>query len=134
MAEAVRDRLLDWSIEMEKRGITGKDMSFDAQEKSIAQSHTFNIQNFSGIIGDVTDSTVGVYDYRSIYQVLKDSGISQPDRNELENLMDALKDAKGVKSKSLLNRAKQWFVRNEPLLGAGASLVRKALGLESPSI
>ena len=49
MVEAVRDRLLDWSRELEKRGITGENMSFGEREKEAAHSQIFNIQHFTGV-------------------------------------------------------------------------------------
>jgi len=129
MIEAVRDRLLDWSIELEKRGITGENMSFDKEEKQKAQNQTFNIQHFTGVLGDVKDSSVNVYDYSSIYQLLKQQNVSQSERNEIENILDNLKHAKPNEKASLLQKGKEWIVKNQEFLGASASVVRKALGL-----
>src|SRR5207302_1281819 len=61
MIEAVRDRLLDWSLELEKRGITGENMSFDEREKEAAHSQTFHIQNSIAFFGNVSHSNVTVH-------------------------------------------------------------------------
>src|SRR6266850_549109 len=75
--QSIRDRLLDWALELEQRGIKGENMSFDEKEKSAAQTQVFNIQNMHGVAGNVSNSTVTVYDYSSIHQTLKQAGISQ---------------------------------------------------------
>jgi hypothetical protein len=129
IAEAVRGRLLDWSIELEKRGIIGDDMSFDKEEKQKAQNQTFNIQHFTGVLGDVKGSNVSLYDYSSIHQVLKQQSVPQNERNEFENILDELKTSDSGKKASLLERGKAWIVRNQEFLGASVALVRKALGL-----
>ena len=129
MIEAVRDRLLDWSIELEKRGIAGKDMSFDEREKEAARSQIFHIQNFTGVLGNVSHSNVNVYDFDSIHQELKQWKVPQSERNELENILDELKSSPPEKKQSLIEKGKAWIVRNQEFLGAGASIVRQALGI-----
>jgi hypothetical protein len=128
MKEAVRDRLLDWSIELEKRGIMGENMSFDKGEKEKAQQQTFNIQHFTGVLGDVNHSNVQIYDYGSIHQVLREHQIPQEERNDIENILDELKSERKEKE-ALIERGKAWIIRNQELLGASASIVRKALGI-----
>jgi hypothetical protein len=116
-----------------KRGITGEDMSFDEGEKQAAQSQTFNIQNFTGVLGNVTHSNVNVYDYSSIHQELKQRNVPQNERNELENILDELRSGPPEKKRSLVEKGKAWIVRNEECLGAGAHVVRTALGLPEVS-
>lgn len=94
-----------------------------------AQQQTFNIQHFTGVLGDVKDSSVNVYDYSSIYQFLKQHNIPQSERNELENILDELKNGTPDKRPSLMEKGKAWIVKNQEFLGAGASIVRKALGI-----
>ncbi len=127
--EAVKEQILNWTIELEQRGILGEDMSFDPEEKRKAQNQIFNIQHFTGILGDVKDSSVTVHDYSSIYQVLRNHNVPQGERNEIENILDALKEAKPNEKASLLKKGKDWIVKNQEFLGASASIVRKALGL-----
>jgi hypothetical protein len=127
--EAIKDKILDWTIELEQRGILGDDMSFDKEEKQKAHQQIFNIQNFTGVLGDVKDSSVTVYDYSSIHQVLRNHKVPQRERNEIENILDGLKQAKPDEKASLLEKGKDWIVKNHEFLGASASIVRKALGL-----
>lgn len=91
---------------------------------------TFNIQHFTGVLGDVTNSVVNVYDYNSIRSELKILGISRPERSELEDILDELKaDPPTPRKESLIEKGKAWIVRNQDFLGAGASIVRQALGI-----
>jgi hypothetical protein len=127
--EAIKEQILNWAIELEQKGISGEDMSFDKEEKQKAQNQTFNIQHFTGVLGDVKNSSVAVHDYSSIHQTLKQYGVPQNERNKFENILDELKTAEGAKKATLIEKGKAWIVKNEPLLGAGISLARKALGL-----
>lgn len=129
LINAVRDKLLDWSLELEKRGILGDNMSFDENERKSAHSQTFHIQNFTGVFGNVSNSSVQIYDYSSLHQTLKQQNVPQLERNQLENIMDDLKTAEPAKKASLLEKAKAWVVKNEEFLGSSAAIVRKALGL-----
>ncbi len=54
------------TIELEKRGIKGEDMNFDEKEKESATHQTFNIQKFTGVLGNITNSQVTLYDYSSV--------------------------------------------------------------------
>jgi hypothetical protein len=128
LLNAVKDKLLDWSLELETRGIIGENMSFDEKERKSAQSQVFNIQNFTGVLGDISHSSVQVYDYSTLHQTLKQHNVPQQERNGLENIMDELKKAEAGKKDGLLEKGKAWIVKNEPFLGAATSIVRKALG------
>jgi hypothetical protein len=98
--------------------------------KQKAHSQTFNIQHFTGVLGGVTNSTVNIYDYSSINQQLKERNVPQAERNELENILDELKtNPASQKRESLIQKGKAWIVKNQEFLGAGASIVRQALGI-----
>lgn len=53
--DAVRNLILNWSLEMEKAGVLGEGMVFDTQEKEKAQpaGQQFIIQNL-GVLGDIS--------------------------------------------------------------------------------
>ena len=127
--ETVKNKLLDWSLELEKRGILGNDMSFNSEEKRSAKTQIFNIEHLHGVAGNVTDSSVTVYDYGSVYKATKEAGVPKPERDELEKLMDDFKEADPIKKRTLTEKAKAWLVRNQDILGASAGIVRHALGL-----
>jgi AbiTii len=124
---AVRNRLLEWSIQLEKQRILGEEMSFKDEEKAMARNQTFNIQHMAGIIGDVTNSDVEIYDYSSIHKTLKDAGVPKTERDDLEQIMDDLKASSPQEKPLLLDKAKAWVARNQEFLGAAASIVMKAL-------
>ena len=128
--EAIKDEILKWTLELEKRGIIGQDMTFNEKEKQSAVNQTFHIQQFTGVIGDVKNSSVQIYNYSTIHQTLKQLGVSQNERNELENVMDTLAKATPAEKPKHIEKAKAWIVKNEEFLGASVGLVRKALGLD----
>src|ERR1700730_16075077 len=127
IVEAVRNRLLEWSIELERQGILGENMSFKDEEKAIAKNQTFNIEHMTGFIGDVSQSKVEVYDYSSIHKTLKDAGIPKTERDSLEEIMDELKVSSPEEKPRLFEKGKAWVTKNQEFLGATASIVIKAL-------
>jgi hypothetical protein len=50
-------------------------------------------------------------------------------RRELEDIMDALKDAPPEKKPSWFERGEKWLVKHKAALGAGAVIIEKALGV-----
>jgi hypothetical protein len=53
--DTVRNKVLDWAIEMERRGVLGHGMSFDPQEKIQARNAmtTFNIGSIGNFVGNM---------------------------------------------------------------------------------
>ena len=43
--DGVKDRVLDWALELERRSVLGENMTFSDKEKAEAHSITFNINN-----------------------------------------------------------------------------------------
>ena len=58
--EAVKNALLQWSIQLEKNGIKGEDMHFDEKEKQSVANQVFNIGTVHGIVGNATNSQVNI--------------------------------------------------------------------------
>ena len=105
--DAVRNMVLNWALELEQTGILGEGLTFSAAEKEKAASApSIHITNFQGVLGDVQAEQLQIGDYASVHQRLKELGLSQKDRNELENILDDLKVAKGRKKASLAKRGR----------------------------
>jgi AbiTii len=122
--DAVRNLILDWSLKLEADGILGEGMAFTSKEKQTAMSNTYNIENFSGIIGNVSSKHVQIGDYNSIHADLKSKGISQSERNELEHLMDEVPKVQGNDKKKLIAKGIAWVVRNADKLGDLSNAIR----------
>lgn len=122
--DAVRNDVLRWSLELEKQGILGEGMTFTIAEKTKAAGVTYQIGTFSGILGNVTDSHVQVGDYATIHGRLKDAGVPQGARNELENILDELKVATPAKKAALREKGLQWLAKYGPMIGALSDTVR----------
>ncbi len=123
IVESVRDELLQWTITLEKRGIKGEDMNFDEKEKQLATN--VNIEKFTGVFGNVTNSQVAIHDYGSICKLLIDHNLPKNERRELEDILDELKTAPPEKKPSLIARAEGWLVKHGPALGTGAEALGK---------
>jgi len=114
--DSVRTQILDWSLKLEEKGILGKGMTFSDDEKEIAVSNpSINIQNFQGVLGDVTNSTltqnlkmtVKANDYESLKNFLISTGISS---NDLVDLKDAIdNDPKPNTKGKFGNRVSAWM-------------------------
>jgi hypothetical protein len=132
--QSIKNELLNWTLELDKRQIRGECMQFDAKEKKAATLQIFNVQNnikqFTGVLGDVHNSQIALFDYGAVHPKLKELRVPQEQRNELENIMDEMKTVPPEKKGSVMERAKSWVVKNEKFLGASIGLIRKALGLE----
>jgi hypothetical protein len=115
--DAVRNVILDWSLKLEANGILGEGMVFTTREKQAAMSNTYNIQNFNGILGPVNATSIEIKNYTDLHQKLKDSGISQEERNEIEFIMDEILKSHGEAKKSLISRGSSWVLRNAKNLG-----------------
>lgn len=122
--DAVRNIVLEWSLKLEKEGILGEDLRFSQREKEAASTITYNINSFSGVLGNVTGHTVQIGDYAAIHNQLKELGVSQEERNELENILDKLKSAKGPEKQSLIKRIGEWVQKNGPVIGTLSETIR----------
>jgi len=129
--DSVRNILLEWSIKLEKDGILGDGISFSKEEKNKASTINYQIGTFSGVIGNVQSSNLQIGDYNSIHSELKKLGVSQKERNDLEDILDGLKTASDSERKSLLKRGSEWIVRNADKIGVLSETVRKWMGLDS---
>jgi hypothetical protein len=125
--EAVRNELLQWAINLEKRGIKGENMDFNEQEKQQASSIVYNIGTVHGAVGNVSNSPVTFYDNKTMNQLFVEKNMPKQDRRELEDILDELKTAEPAKKKSLAARAEELIVKHKELLGTAAEAVGRAI-------
>jgi len=122
--DAVRNTVLEWSLRLEKDGILGEGMIFSSGEKQKAGQIAYNIQNFTGVLGNVTAQSLEIGDYVAVHSELKRRGVSQDERNELEQILDELPNAPPEKRTSLLKEGGQWLKRNAATIGALSDVLR----------
>lgn len=123
--DSVKNIVLNWSLKLEDEGIVGEDLTFSESDKEKVSSTVYNIQNFTGVIGDVSESNVQIGDYNSIHSSLKKFGVSKEERNELEELMDNYPKANKEEKKTLFKRGMDWLKRNGPTIGMLSETIRK---------
>lgn len=123
--EAVKNIILNWSLKLEEDGIVGEDLTFSETDKQKVGSNIYNIENFTGVIGNISDSNLQIGDYNSIHSSLKSLGIPQEERNELEKIMDEYKNATDDEKKSLFSKGMDWLRKNGPTIGTLSETIRK---------
>ena len=121
--DAVRNEILNWILELESQGILGDGMSFSTDEVNKAKS-IINIKSFMGILGDVSSSNVQFGDYSSIHNSLKEKGVSQKERNDLENILDEIKVTEATQRKGLVKRGFEWVGRNASTIGTLSNTIK----------
>jgi len=72
--ETVRNIVLKWSLKLGQDGIMGEGMTFTGEEVHKASTATYNIRNFTGILGNVDSSQVQIGDYNGIHAEPKRPG------------------------------------------------------------
>jgi hypothetical protein len=123
--DAVRNAILKWSLKLESDKILGDGLTFTKEEQQRASTITYNIQNFAGVLGNVQTTNLQIGDYNSIHADLKQLGISQKERNELEEILDLLKTSpKAEEKEPLLQRGVDWLLRNGSTIGVLAETIR----------
>lgn len=122
--DAVRNEVLRWSLELERRGVLGEGMTFSAEEKTRAAAINYHIGTFSGVLGNVSSSQVQIGDYGAIHGQLKLAGVPQEARNELENILDELKSVSPEKRPGLAKRGMEWLVKYGTAVGTLSETIR----------
>ena len=127
IVDAVTNELLNWTTELQKRGIKGENMDFNENEKRTAGGMVFNIGTVHGAVGNVSNSPVTFYDNKTINQLFAEKNIPKHDRRELEDILDEMKDAQPIKRKSLVARAEELVLKHKEALGAAAEIITKTI-------
>lgn len=122
--EAVRNRILEWSLELEAKGVFGEGLTFTKDEVTKASHVVYNIGAFSGVLGNVSSSQLQIGDYNSIHSELKRLGISQEERNELEAVLDEMPKADPPRRESLAKQGLAWVMKNASGLGVLSDTIR----------
>ena len=140
--DAVRTKILEWSLQLEADGVIGEGMTFSPEEKQRAQS-SVTIENFRGILGDVSGSvvtqnlqmSVRAGDFADLHAYLSQQGVSSEDIKDLERAIAA--DPEPVSSAPFGEYVSAWIGRMVSKASAGAwqvgvgtagGLLGKALG------
>ncbi len=97
LLEQVRNRILDFAVQLERKNILGSGMSFNHQEKQKAQMMTINVHgDFQGIMGDVTNSNVTQNitknnvqgNFEELTNLLKQNSVSDDDISDLKTAIE----------------------------------------------
>lgn len=116
--DVVRTTILEWALRLEKKGILGNGMGFTKKEKEqAARDPHIQIQNFQGVLGNVTESTVTQHlsmavrteDLESLKEYFRSQGVAEPDLVELETSIE--QDPRPRDQRTLGPRVSKWIGR-----------------------
>lgn len=139
--DTVRSKILDWSLDLESKGILGENMSFSDAEKKAASTN-LTITNFSGNLNAISNSTVSSSkisqsnkavakgDVESLIAHLRANGIGDSDLDELRNaITEDSKTTNGLGEKVLAWMGKINFkaATGEIATGAAGNLIATAI-------
>lgn len=140
--DTVRNKILDWSLQLESMGILGENLTFSETEK-LAASTTFTINNFSGNLNAVSNSTLSSSnisqrnssvvkgDKESLLAYLRSIGVDENDLNDLDQAIavDSKSRKKGIGEKVLawLGKINLKSASSEVATGAAGNLIASAI-------
>lgn len=112
----VKTKILETALQLESKNVIGDGIIFSNKEKEIAMnSNVFNIENFSGMIGNINGNHVNQTNtqniegnnFQSLSNHLKQQGISDIDIENLKNAIDS--DPKPEDAKKFGNAVSNWI-------------------------
>lgn len=138
--DAVRTKILEWSLELEGKGILGDGLVFTKQEKEIAiASPSINIHNFQGVLGNVSDSSlvqdlslsVGKGDIDQLLKRMSEQGVQDEDLEELKQAV--LQEPTPTQDGALGQRTSDWIGGMVSKALNGTWAVGKSIGVGTAS-
>lgn len=125
IVDSIRNLILEWSLRLEEEGVLGVGMTFSAKEKQHAASIIYNMNRIPGVVDEnAAAKNVQISNYNSMHQKLKELGVAQEQRNELETIMDEVPAADPKQKKILIKKGQEWVQRNQEILGPAATHIK----------
>jgi hypothetical protein len=138
--DAVRTRILEWSLELETQGILGDGIVFSKEEKEKATSTpNINIQYFQGVLGDVTGSslaqelniTIGKGDIDELVRTMLEKGVQHEDLAELRKAI--AQESTIAPDGSLGQQTSNWIGQMASKALTGSWALGKSIGVGAAS-
>lgn len=95
---SIRQRILDWSLYLEKEGILGENLIFTKEEKQMTANVTYNIGNVENMANHNSSSNIQQNsfikkdDFQALSSALQSRGVGIDDINKLKLILDNQKD------------------------------------------
>ncbi len=112
--DSIRTTILDWALKLESDGIIGDGMAFSEEEKDRAKS-SITIENFQGVLGNVSNSSVNqdldmsiqTNDFDSLRQFLSSNGVEDGDISELQTAIQS--DPRPTEANGFGDKVSNWI-------------------------
>ena len=137
--EAVKNALLNWTLELEKKGIIGQDLTFSTEEKEVAKEMSTSVTNYYGqtniisapienmqlISGNNNQAAIDINIGKELLSELKtkinEEPISEKNKSEALQLLEEI--SQKIDQKQKPNVIKSVFVElKDFLIGVGANV------------
>lgn len=137
--EAVKNALLNWTLELEKKGIIGEDLTFSTEEKEVAKEMSTSVTNYYGQTNIISapienmqlisgnnnqaaiDITMGKEFLSELKTKINEEPISEKNKSEALQLLEEI--SQKIDQKRKPNVIKSVFVElKDFLIGVGANV------------
>ena len=137
--EAVKNALLNWTLELEKKGIIGEDLTFSTEEKEVAKEMSTSVTNYYGQTNIISapienmqlisgnnnqaaiDITMGKEFLSEFKTKINEEPISEKNKSEALQLLEEI--SQKIDQKRKPNVIKSVFVElKDFLIGVGANV------------
>lgn len=137
--EAVKNALLNWTLELEKKGIIGEDLTFSTEEKEVAKEMSTSVTNYYGQANIISapienmqlisgnnnqaaiDITMGKEFLSELKTKINEEPISEKNKSEALQLLEEI--SQKIDQKRKPNVIKSVFVElKDFLIGVGANV------------
>lgn len=128
VVDRVRTMVTDWTIELRKSGIHDSQTGFTTADREVALAATYTITNFYGVLGSFSGGSVSIDAGTDIEgQIQQLATITQSAKQEILEVITALKTSEGPTRESVVTRGMNWLRKYGPLIGTVAKTVHDIL-------
>ena len=127
----VRTALLNWTLRLDKNGISGNGATFTRDEVQRATT-VFNIQSVHGVAGTVSGQNIQIGDYATLVGSIEQADLASSEKEKFKSLMREIQAAPPETKQSVAKRATEWTTRNwDKLAGLGVQILSAITKLAS---
>lgn len=140
IVESVKNKLLDWTLVLEEKGIVGEGLVFSCEEKQAARGLTYPVNNYYGttniisgpvenaqlITGNDNDVSLYIRNITEVKEAIEKEQLSGQDKEKALNLLSEINEKIEQKEKPSKIKA-AWNVLKDFLISVGANVAAEII-------
>lgn len=140
IVESVKNKLLDWTLILEEKGIVGEGLVFSCEEKQAARGLTYPVNNYYGttniisgpvenaqlITGNDNDVSLYIRNITEVKEAIEKEQLSGQDKEKALNLLSEINEKIEQKEKPSKIKA-AWNVLKDFLISVGANVAAEII-------